>query len=422
MAFHKDDYISVFPLFFGAIHDAAIKGCLFHFTQAVFRKIQSVGLHTGYTKDSGTYLLCRNLMALALLSCEYIAAVYDGLKGNTDEHPPAIRELLAYFEGTCTTPFYLLVKLLHTEAQSVQISMQLVSREELHRQHIYAAILAFCGRTRYTAEIVIPHSTYCSNLFKHCENIHRVVHVVNLDPAAEYFDYPVMADIRELIDLEDAMSDEHLHFGPNGGLVFCMEYLQMNMDWLQEQLDDVEDDYILFDCPGQIELYTHIPVMKMLVETLQKWNFNVCGVFILDSQFMISASKFVSGILTALAAMVNLEIPHVNVMSKLDLLSKKDKKEIERYLEPDLLSMIHEEFDDSKFNKKFKKLNSAMASMVEDYSLVKFLPLDASDDDSLNDILMQIDMAIQFGEDAEPREIREREDDPDAAGDSGFDG
>ena len=31
------------------------------------------------------------------------------------------------------------------------------------------------------------------------------------------------ADVRELIQVDDAMEDESLRFGPNGGLVFCME-------------------------------------------------------------------------------------------------------------------------------------------------------------------------------------------------------
>ncbi|KAK3084870.1 hypothetical protein FSP39_020517 [Pinctada imbricata] len=237
--------------------------------------------------------------------------------------------------------------------------------------------------------------------------VRRTIHVVNLDPAAEHFDYQPLADIRELIHLDDAMDDDSLRFGPNGGLVFCMEYLAQNFDWLHEQLDEVEDDYILFDCPGQIELYTHIPVMKQLAETLQKWDFRLCGVFLVDSQFMIEASKFVSGILTALSTMVNLELPHVNVMTKIDLLSKKAKKNLDRYLEPELPMLLSEEFDDSKFNHKFKKLNSAMATMIDDYSLVKFLPLDISDEDSINDVLLQIDNAIQYGEDLEPREIRD---------------
>ncbi len=38
----------------------------------------------------------------------------------------------------------------------------------------------------------------------------RPVHVVNLDPAAEYFDYQPLADIRDLIKVDDAMEDEEL--------------------------------------------------------------------------------------------------------------------------------------------------------------------------------------------------------------------
>ncbi|XP_013412105.1 GPN-loop GTPase 3 [Lingula anatina] len=252
-------------------------------------------------------------------------------------------------------------------------------------------------------------STYCSTIVKHCECIGRTVHVINLDPAAEYFDYPLYADIRELISVEDAMEDESLHFGPNGGLVFCMEYFAQNFDWLFEQLDDLEDDYVLFDCPGQIELYTHIPVMKQLVDQLQHWNFRVCGVFLIDSQFLNEATKFVSGILSALSAMVNLEVPHINVMTKVDLLSKKAKKNLERYLEPDLHALLDEEVEHKIKSNKFQKLNTAIAGLVEDYSLVKFFPLDNTDEDSISDILLMIDNAIQYGEDLESKEIKERE-------------
>ncbi|KAL8561089.1 hypothetical protein ACOMHN_031033 [Nucella lapillus] len=250
-------------------------------------------------------------------------------------------------------------------------------------------------------------STYCSNMLRHCENLNRKVQVVNLDPAAEHFDYPVHADIRDLIHINDAMEDEALHFGPNGGLVFCMEYLIQNMDWLEEQLDEVEDDYILFDLPGQIELYIHIPAMRQLVECLQRWNFRLVSIFLLDAQFLIQPSKFVSGMMTALSTMVNLEVPHINVLSKLDLLSKKDKKELERYLEPDLRTLLAEEFDETKFGHRYKSLNLALASMVDDFGLVNFVPLDPTEEDSINTVLIQADSAIQYGEDVEHYEGRE---------------
>ena len=66
-------------------------------------------------------------------------------------------------------------------------------------------------------------STYCSILSEHASSVNRTINVVNLDPAAEYFNYNPLADIRDLIQVDDAMEDEDLHFGPNGGLIFCME-------------------------------------------------------------------------------------------------------------------------------------------------------------------------------------------------------
>lgn len=70
--------------------------------------------------------------------------------------------------------------------------------------------------------------------------------------------------------------------------------------------------------------------MKRLVESLTNWNFRICGVFLLDTQFMLDIGKFFAGTLVALSAMVNLEIPHINVLSKMDLLSKKNKEIVER--------------------------------------------------------------------------------------------
>ena len=94
--------------------------------------------------------------------------------------------------------------------------------------------------------------------------------------------------------------------------------------------DDVDDDYILFDCPGQIELYTHLPIMRQFVEQLERWNFRVCAVFLLDSQFLIDSAKYFSGVLAALSVMVTLEVPHINVMTKVDLLSAEDKNNLEK--------------------------------------------------------------------------------------------
>ena len=83
------------------------------------------------------------------------------------------------------------------------------------------------------------------------------------------------ADIRDLVSVDDVMQE--MGFGPNGALLFCMEYLlEDDSGWLAEQLEGyLEDDYLLLDCPGQIELYSHIPVFKRVAAMLQGYGFNV---------------------------------------------------------------------------------------------------------------------------------------------------
>uniref|UniRef100_A0A5K3F1T4 GPN-loop GTPase 3 n=1 Tax=Mesocestoides corti TaxID=53468 RepID=A0A5K3F1T4_MESCO len=266
---------------------------------------------------------------------------------------------------------------------------------------------------RYGQLVVGPagcgKSTYCSTIQKHCETIQRACRVVNLDPAAEYFEYTPSADIRDLIQVDDAMQDDELQLGPNGGLIFCMEYLCQNFGWLDEALGEAELDYILFDCPGQIELYSHLPVIPRLVEHLQrKWDFHIVSVFILDARFLVDGSHFLSGILSALAAMVCLGTPHINVMTKLDMLSENKQKLVcARYLQPDLDDLCEVSDDETNGEhssppRKFARLTRMLAGVVERYSLVQFQPLNRDKEDTIEDLLFQIDLCLQYGEDNEP--------------------
>lgn len=116
-------------------------------------------------------------------------------------------------------------------------------------------------------------TTYCHGMQEFLGRIGRKVAVVNLDPANEGMPYSCAVDISELITLPDVM--ESLKLGPNGGLIYCMEYLEANLDWLQEKLAAFKGHYYLFDCPGQVELYTHHNALKNVFAQMAKWNFRV---------------------------------------------------------------------------------------------------------------------------------------------------
>ncbi|CAH8856504.1 unnamed protein product [Trichobilharzia szidati] len=264
-------------------------------------------------------------------------------------------------------------------------------------------------------------STYCNTMQTHCETLKRRVDVINLDPAAEYFEYTPLADIRDLIHLDDVMEDEAIHLGPNGGLVFCLEYLQQNLDWLDTAIGDIDGDYLLFDCPGQIELYSHLPIMPRIIEYMQrKWDFRFVTIFILDARFLVDSSHFLAGVLSALSAMVSLSTAHINVMSKMDLLSEQKQKYVmARYLNPDMdyfydLNQVFDADNDNDGDKNggidkdsedkvpFNKLSYALADLIERYSVVHFFPLNRDKEDTITDLLVQIDHCLQYDEEVDP--------------------
>lgn len=164
--------------------------------------------------------------------------------------------------------------------------------------------------------------------------------------------------------------------GPNGAMLYCLEYLEANVEWLEGELERAmrgleeegdtfqgEDDevdevsggkrerrkwkrdevYVVFDTPGQVELSTNHGSLKRIIEALQKrMGFRVrslslslpfspayasmraqlAAVHLMDSTHILDASKYVSVLLLALRTMLQLELPHINVLSKIDLLGQ----------------------------------------------------------------------------------------------------
>jgi GPN-loop GTPase len=299
----------------------------------------------------------------------------------------------------------------------------------------------------------------------------RRIHVANLDPAAEQFKYELAFDVRDLINVEEVM--EELGLGPNGGLIYCMEYLVNNLDWLQDHLDEFGDDeYLILDCPGQLELYSHIPLMRTIFDRMKMWGYggNMISVFLLDTTFLCDTSKFISGSLLSLSAMISLELPHVNIMTKCDLMSEPD---IERILnigsasevwsiEQDTHSLMHQDQDPygdgglggdgygtnhqharqgvnrnndmtpsnvtptatatttaeeaeeeeqertrrlelEQRRRRRQRLTESICQLLDDYTMVSFLPLNIRDEESLDHVLSIVDSTIQYGEDLEVR-------------------
>jgi GTPase SAR1 family protein len=99
---------------------------------------------------------------------------------------------------------------------------------------------------------------------------------VNLDPAVTDPAYPCAINITELVTLEEVMQEYEL--GPNGAMIYVAEFLEENIDWLIGRLDEVlqgGDGYVIFDTPGQVELWTNHESLRRVLDRLTKMDYRV---------------------------------------------------------------------------------------------------------------------------------------------------
>ncbi|KAJ6133873.1 hypothetical protein N7523_000195 [Penicillium sp. IBT 18751x] len=242
-------------------------------------------------------------------------------------------------------------------------------------------------------------STYCNGMHQFLGAIGRKCSIVNLDPANDKTSYPCALDVRDLVTLEEIMDEEKL--GPNGATLYALEELEENYSWLEEGLKELGEDYVLFDCPGQVELFTHHASLRNIFFRIQKLGYRLIVIHLIDSYTLTLPSMYISALLLSLRAMLQLDLPHLNVLTKIDNLSNYADLpfNLDFYTEVQDLSYLlpHLEAESSRLtNSKFGALNQTIIDLVEEFGLVAFETLAVEDKKSMMNLLRAIDRASGY--------------------------
>ena len=147
------------------------------------------------------------------------------------------------------------------------------------------------------------------------------VGMLNLDPGVENLPYTCDIDVRDYVDIVQIMKQYDL--GPNGSMIMANDLLASKIDDLQNEIDNVNPDYLIVDTPGQIELFAYRASGPFLIQ-----NLNVgekVSIFLHDGSLMTSPSNFVSIALLATSVKLRLGISQINVLTKTDLIEDKIK-------------------------------------------------------------------------------------------------
>jgi hypothetical protein len=171
------------------------------------------------------------------------------------------------------------------------------------------------------------------------------------------------------------------------------------------------------------------------------------AVHLVDAHHCSDSSLFISAVLLSLTTMIRLELPHINVLSKVDLIETRgplafnldfftvipaidelmdsallnlthaaphrnqechDIKQMTAYLtaspipgddidpEEDDIEGTEEPVRETPAMRRFRKINESLCDVIDDYRLVSFHPLDIQDKSSMGRVVAAIDKANGF--------------------------
>ena len=179
---------------------------------------------------------------------------------------------------------------------------------------IFISGTAGSGKTLLTSKL---HEYYTKN--------GAFVAILNLDPGVDNLPYTCDVDVRDYVDYVSIMQQYEL--GPNGAMIMANDLIASKIDDIKNEVDRINPDYLIVDTPGQIELFAYRSSGRFVVENLSAEE--KINIFIFDGALITTPVNFVSIALLATSIRLRLNLPAINVLTKMDLIGDKLKNILE---------------------------------------------------------------------------------------------
>ena len=186
------------------------------------------------------------------------------------------------------------------------------------------------------------------------------VSVVNLDPGVESPPYTSDVDIRNYVDYGEIM--QQFGLGPNGALVASLDMGVGHVNDIREEINDLGRDYVIVDCPGQMELFAYRNSGPLMVSGIKGQN-PAISLYLLDSNIARVPTGYLSSLLLGMSINIRFGLPQLNLLSKIDILSESEIEEIVDWsTDPYLL----EEALDASSTGLIREFSTSILRMLED--------------------------------------------------------
>ncbi len=217
------------------------------------------------------------------------------------------------------------------------------------------------------------------------------VAIVNLDPGALKLPYSPDVDVRNYVNVGDLM--EKYNLGPNGALIMAADLIADEIENLTRDINEVNADLVIVDTPGQMELFAFRASGPYIVNELTKEPKAL--VYLFDAVFSVNPLNYVSNMFLSAAVFNRFLQPQIHLLSKSDLIPKKDLDAITSWSNTRLL----EEAIDKKLQGTKALFSRNMMQAINRLGL-KFLlsPISSKTNAGMTNLNMVLERILMDGE------------------------
>jgi GTPase SAR1 family protein len=167
-------------------------------------------------------------------------------------------------------------------------------------------------------------SAFTSALSEWLKTNKQDVATVNLDPGVLKLPYSPDVDVRNYVDAGDIM--EKYGLGPNGAAIMAADLIADEAENITKDIEEAHADLVLVDTPGQMELFAFRASGPYIVNELTKEPKAL--IYLFDAVFSANPFNYVSNMFLSAAVYNRFFQPQLHLLSKIDLLPKKDVSQI----------------------------------------------------------------------------------------------